>query len=117
MNVVLLQGVLSREPDIRSLPSGDQVASFDLTVRDEGCETDVVPVSWHDAPASALDKLEVGSDVVVTGRVRRRFFRAGGATQSRTEVVAAAVVPSRQTRGVQKALELALSTGDEWLAG
>jgi single-strand DNA-binding protein len=29
--------------------------------------------------------------VVVSGRVRRRFFRAGGVTQSRTEVVAARV--------------------------
>ena len=33
-----------------------------------------------------------GADVVVLGSVRRRFFRAGGATQSRTEVVAEKVV-------------------------
>jgi hypothetical protein len=30
---------------------------------------------------------------VVVGRVRRRFFRAGPGTQSRTEVVAENVVP------------------------
>ena len=117
MNIVLLHGVLSREPEIRELPSGDHVASFDLTVRDDGYDTDVVPVSWHDAPVTTLDRLEPGGELIVTGRVRRRFFRAGGATQSRTEVVASAVVPTRQSKGVARALEAALATGDEWLIG
>ena len=92
-----------REPELRELPSGDHVASFDLTVRDDGHDTDVVPISWHGAPVTVLDKLEPGGELIVTGRVRRRFFRAGGATQSRTEVVATAVVldaarPSPSTR-------------------
>jgi single-strand DNA-binding protein len=41
---------------------------------------------------------------VVTGRVRRRFFRSGGATASRTEVVAERVIPARQVVRVAKAL-------------
>jgi single-strand DNA-binding protein len=117
MNIVLLHGVLSREPEVRELPSGGHVASFDLTVRDTGHETDVVPISWHGAPVTVLDKLEPGSELVVTGRVRRRFFRAGGTTQSRTEVIATAVVPTRQAKQVEKALDAALATGDEWLGG
>jgi hypothetical protein len=32
----------------------------------------------------------------VVGRVRRRFYRAGGATASRTELVAERVAPVRQ---------------------
>ena len=51
MNIVLLHGVLAREPELRELPSGDHVASFDLTVRDDGHDTDVVPISWP-APRS-----------------------------------------------------------------
>ena len=117
MNIVLLHGVLSREPEVRELPSGHHVASFDLTVRDDGHETDVVPISWHDAPVAVLGKLEPGSEIVVTGRVRRRFFRAGGVTQSRTEVVATAAVPTRQAKQVDKALGAALATGHEWLVG
>ena len=117
MNIVLLHGVLTREPEVRTLPSGDEVTSFDLTVRDDGYETEVVPISWYAASPSVIDKLEPGSEVVVTGRVRRRFFRAGGATQSRTEVLAAAVVPARQARGVDKALSAALATGGQWLEG
>jgi single-strand DNA-binding protein len=41
---------------------------------------------------------------LVVGAVRRRFFRVGGATQSRTEVVADAVVPMRQRKRVLSAL-------------
>jgi hypothetical protein len=45
--------------------------------------------------------------VVITGRVRRRFFRAGAATPSRTEVVADAVVPVRQGKRAAAALAAA----------
>jgi len=43
--------------------------------------------------------------VVVVGVVRRRFFRAGGATQSRTEVLAEKVVRTSRTRAAQKLIE------------
>ena len=43
--------------------------------------------------------------VVVVGTVRRRFFRAGGATQSRTEVLADKVVRASRTRAAQKLVE------------
>ena len=49
---------------------------------------------WPTAPAWA--DASPRRRVVVVGRVRRRFFRAGGATASRTEVVADRVVPARQ---------------------
>lgn len=42
--------------------------------------------------------------MVVLGRVRRRFFRAGGATASRTEVVAEMVLAARDRRRVSAAL-------------
>jgi single-strand DNA-binding protein len=116
MNIVILHGVLSREPEVRELPSGDHVATFDVTVRDEGLETDVVPISWLGASVAALDKLVAGTDVVVTGRVRRRWFRAGGATQSRTEVQASVVVPARQARKAQQAVDDALDSAAEWLS-
>jgi len=57
-----------------------------------------VPVVWLDGPGSA--ELEAGTEVVVVGSVRRRFFRTGGATASRTEVVATQVVPARQRKRV-----------------
>ncbi len=108
MNVVMLHGTLSRGPERRYLPSGDTVVSFDVTIRTEGSPTESVPVAWPDAPAAA-DALAAGDDVVITGRVRRRFFRSGPATQSRTEVVAARVVPARQAKRARTTLDRAVA--------
>jgi single-strand DNA-binding protein len=104
-NVVAVRGCLSRPAEERVLPtSGDRVVGLDVTVRREGAaKAESVPVVWHDAPASASD-LEAGDEVVVVGHVARRFFRSGGGTQSRTEVVAHKVVPVRMAKKVDAAL-------------
>ncbi len=100
MNVVVLRGTLSRQPEERSLPSGDRLVGFEVTVPAlDGGRSESVPVVWHDPPAEAL-ALAKGDEVAVLGRVRRRFFRAGGSTQSRTEVVAERVVPADNQRRV-----------------
>lgn len=106
MNVVALTGRLSRPAEQRVLPSGDRLVAIDVTVAREGEKAEGVPVVWFGAPASAGD-LDVDERVVVVGRVRRRFFRSGGSTQSRTEVVADAVVPSRHTKRAKAALAAA----------
>lgn len=112
MNVVILRGRLSRPPKSRALPSGDILVAYEVTVPRPGRRAETVPVSWLEAPASAAD-LPVDEEVVVVGRVRRRFFRAGGATQSRTEVVADRVVPSRHRVRAGQALAGALATAEE----
>ncbi len=58
------------------------------------------------APASAGDH-DVDERMLVVGRVRRRFFRSAGGTQSRTEVVAEAVVNARHTKRAAAALDRA----------
>ena len=108
VNLVVLHGRLTRPAQLRVLASGDRLVSLELSVAREGQRTESVPVVWLDAPASAA-ALDVDARVVVVGRVRRRFFRAGGLTQSRTEVVAEAVVPARQAKRVRAALEEAVT--------
>ena len=108
MNVVVLNGRLTRPPEERVLPSGDRVVSLEMSVARPGERADSVPVAWPDPPASALS-LDAGDVLVVVGRVRRRFFRAGGGTGSRTEVVADAVVPARQGKRVAAALAAAVA--------
>jgi single-strand DNA-binding protein len=112
-NLVVLRGVLSRDPEARELPSGAALVAYDVSVRPEAPSGDSpraesVPVAWFDPPAAATAML-AGDDVIVVGRVRRRFFRAGGATASRTEVVAARVVPARAPAKVRAALAVALA--------
>jgi single-strand DNA-binding protein len=106
MNVVVLIGRLARPAQTRDLPSGDRLVAYEVTVERPGERAETVPVVWMGAPVSAVDH-DVDERLVVVGRVRRRFFRAGGATQSRTEVVADAVVNARHAKRVSAALERA----------
>jgi len=102
-NVVVLRGTLVAELRWRELPSGQLLGQFDVTTRDD-TGTQTVPVAWFDPPPAA-EELGVGSELVVVGSVRRRFFRAGGTTQSRTEVVAEKVLPAGRRRDVRRALD------------
>jgi single-strand DNA-binding protein len=116
-NLVVLRGVLSRDPEARELPSGDALVAYDVTVRPdpsvgEASRAESVPVAWFDPPAAA-SAMVAGDEVVVVGRVRRRFFRAGGATASRTEVVAARVVSARAPAKVRAALAPVLAAFEE----
>ncbi|HEY9557733.1 MAG TPA: single-stranded DNA-binding protein [Acidimicrobiales bacterium] len=108
-NLSILVGTLTRAPEARTLPSGDTVLALELSVRPEGGPAESVPVAWFDAPPAALE-WPSGHELLVVGRVRRRFFRAGGATQSRTEVVASTVVPTRRASAADKALRAALES-------
>ena len=96
-NVVLLQGRVSSEPRLRELPSGSAVVNLEVTTL-----IDEVSVSVPVVLDGGTVDCAAGDDVLVVGHVRRRFFRAGGATQSRTEVVASAVVRASRTRSAQK---------------
>lgn len=111
MNVVVLVGRLSSAPRRTELPSGDELWAFELS-----CESDPsaavpailsVPVSVA-APITGIERYDTGSELVVAGVVRRRFYRSGGVTQSRTEVVAQSVVEVTARRPVERALTMAV---------
>ena len=102
-NLAVLSGELAAAPTTRRLPSGRDVVGFDVVthVTDQGSDSVVrVPVAWPEPPQRAVRTLRQGLAVVVVGTVRRRFFRSGGTTQSRTEVVAGQVVPARRRAAV-----------------
>src|SRR5205823_14587847 len=84
LNVAVLRGTCSSPAAVRTLPSGDIVADLQLTARVGGRAVSV-PVSVP-APAAWVEDLDAGDEIVVVGHVRRRFFRAAGATASRVEV-------------------------------
>lgn len=96
-NEVRLVGTLSGEPEVRSLPSGDELCVCRLvvpraTVRTlpsgrRGPSVDVVDlVAWSARPRRTMSGWQAGDEVEVVGALRRRFFRAGGHTASRVEV-------------------------------
>ena len=114
-NVVVLQGRLSRPAARRVLPSGDQVVAYEVTTRDPEGRADNVPVVWPGAPNGS--EWDEGQVVVVAGRVRRRYYRAAGSTQSRTEVVADRVVPAAQRRRATRLLAEAVAPIGAWRTG
>jgi single-strand DNA-binding protein len=112
MNLVTLLGRLSRPAEQRLLPSGDRLVALDVTVDGPDGRAETVPVVWFDAPASAAT-LDADKQIMVIGRVRRRFYRANGATQSRTEVVAETVVTGNQAKRLRAALRAAAARLDD----
>jgi single-strand DNA-binding protein len=95
VNEVRLVGRLAADPQLRELPSGDTVWNLRVVVeralppgkekprqRVDSLECAV----WTGRLKKQVEKWEAGDVVEVDGALRRRFFRAGGATASRVEV-------------------------------
>jgi single-stranded DNA-binding protein len=103
-NACLIGGSVARGPELRALPGGSSALQLDIRVERPGGPPESAPVTWLDPPPVALRWVE-GEAVLVTGRVRRRFFPSGGATQSRTEVVAESIVPLCQRARAARAVD------------
>jgi single-strand DNA-binding protein len=100
VNLAVVRGTCSSPAEVRVLSSGSALALLQLTARVAGAPAVSVPVIvWE--PTAAVERLDTGDDVVVLGRVRRRFFRTGAGTASRVEIEADAVVPARDGRRVR----------------
>ena len=98
-NKVLLLGNLTRDPDLRSLPSGQNVCELGVAVSrryqsndgrdvEETCFVDVVV--WGRSAANCKQYLEKGSQVFVEGRLQLDQWedRNGGGRRSKLRVVA-----------------------------
>lgn len=96
-NEVRLQGRVSGAPEVRELPSGDELVLVRLVVprqaarpRADGRRSPSVDVidcaAWDARARRTITAWEEGDQVAVVGALRRRFFRAGGQTASRVEV-------------------------------
>lgn len=107
-NLAVVVGVLNRAPEPRRLRSGEEVLGFELRVQPPGRAAESVPVAWHNASSSA-SSWAIGEELLVLGRVHRRFFRVGAQTQSRTEVRATTAIPTRRAVRSRRALAAAVA--------
>jgi single-strand DNA-binding protein len=91
VNEVRIRGRVSGEPRHRHLPSGDEVVSIRVVVprpegvlgSDKGVGVDTFEcVAWTRRLQSVMARLSGDEHVSVTGALRRRFWRAGGAVAS-----------------------------------
>jgi|SRR5690554_436448 len=95
LNRVVLIGRLTRDPELRYIPSGTPVANFTLAVdrpftnRQGEREADFVPiVVWRKAAENCANYLGKGSLVAVDGRLQVRSYEKDGQRRYITEIVA-----------------------------
>lgn len=96
INKVFLYGNLTRDPELRALPSGTQVASFGLATnrvyrdkdgnRQEDTTFHNITMFGKQAELAA-QYLKKGRPVFVDGRLRTSSWEKDGQKQSRTEIV------------------------------
>jgi single-strand DNA-binding protein len=102
-NQVFLRGRLAAAPVLRTLPSGDELCTFRLTVaRPPGDRARVDSVdcaSTRVRVRRSVERAEPGDELEVTGSLHRRFWRSPAGLGSRYEVaVGTARVSARQAR-------------------
>jgi single-strand DNA-binding protein len=97
LNKAFVFGNLTRDPELRSLPSGIQVASFSVATnrvwkdkdgaKQENAEFHNIVVFGRQAETSA-QYLKKGSSVLIEGRMQTRSWESEGQKKYRTEIVA-----------------------------
>lgn len=97
LNKVLIYGNLTRDPELRALPSGSKVASMSIATnrvwkdqngaKQESTEFHNVVVFSRQAEIAA-QYLKKGSALFVEGRLQTRSWEADGQKKYRTEIVA-----------------------------
>lgn len=97
LNKAFVFGNLTRDPELRSLPSGVQVTSFSVATnrvwkdkegaKQEATEYHNIVVFGRQAETSA-QYLKKGSSVLIEGRLQTRSWESDGVKKYRTEIVA-----------------------------
>jgi single-strand DNA-binding protein len=96
-NQAIVMGNLTRDPELRTTPSGQQVASFAVATnrtwmdasgeRKEAVEYHEI-VAWGKLGELAAQYLAKGRKVMVVGRLQTQSWEKDGVKRSRTEIVA-----------------------------
>lgn len=95
-NKVILMGNLTRDPELRSTPSGQSVASFSLAVnrswKNASGETqeavDYIDCNaWGKAGEIISQYMQKGRAILVSGRLQQRSWEQDGQKRSKVEVV------------------------------
>jgi len=99
-NQAIIMGNLTRDPELRTTPGGQQVASFAVATnrtwqnasgeRQEAADYHEV-VAWGKLGELAAQYLSKGRKVMVVGRLQTQSWEKDGVKRSRTEIVASDV--------------------------
>ena len=96
-NQVTLMGNLTRDPDLRQIPSGQSVCSFSLALNRSFKAADgtwqeatdfVDVVAWGPLGERVAQYVTKGRPVLVSGRLQSRQWESDGQKRSKVEVIA-----------------------------
>jgi single-strand DNA-binding protein len=96
-NQVILMGNLTRDPEVRQIPSGQSVCSFSLALNrsykgSDGNWTEATDyidvVAWGPLGERVAQYVTKGRPVLVNGRIQSRSWEQDGQKRSKVEVVA-----------------------------
>ena len=95
-NKVVLMGNLTRDPELRTTPNGQTVASFSLAVNrswknaqgEQQEAVDYIDCNIWGKPAEIINQyMKKGSGILVSGRLQQRSWEQEGQKRSKVEVV------------------------------
>jgi single-strand DNA-binding protein len=122
INTITVSGNLTREPELRTFPSGNAVCNLRIahSERFKGSDGE-----WADRPQyfdvtvwSGLGEylaknLAKGEKVVVSGRLKWREFEVDGSKRQAVDITADSVVPVPRSTNVATAEDFEPGAGDE----
>ena len=120
LNKATIIGNLTRDPELRALPSGAQVCSFGVATNrvwknKDGAKQEAVEfhniVVFGRQAETAAQYLKKGQSVLIEGRIQTRSWEKDGAKQYRTEIVADRVQFGPKSGSVAPAGEIAGAKG------
>lgn len=97
LNKAMVYGNLGRDPELRALPSGSQVATFSIAttrVYNDKDGNKQEQTDWHNIVVfgrqaeTSAQYLKKGSSALVEGRMQTRSWEQDGQKKYRTEIVA-----------------------------
>lgn len=89
-NIVVLNGRLVKDPDLRTTPSGKSICNFTIAVdrrgKDEGA--DFIDCSaWEGTGETIAKYLKKGSPILIDGRLRQDTWEKDGKKNSKISIV------------------------------
>ena len=122
INQLTITGNLTRDPELRNLPSGTSVCSIRIAHNDrrkgsDGEWTDVAAfydVSiWAGMGEYVARELSKGDKVVIAGRLQWREYETDGNKRQAIDIVANSVVPVPKNATGQAPADVEPAAGDE----
>lgn len=115
VNKVILVGRLTRDPEVKALPSGQQVASFSIATgekyTDKTTNKVVEKTEFHNVVAWGKTAENIGrymfkgSQMYIEGKLQTRSWEADGKKHYRTEIIAHTVQFGAKPQGQRQPLD------------